>query len=315
MDEAPNAEDDVPVPADSTAIPAPRGFAVRLPPAASPGSWVDVISLPDGRKGVVLGCCAEPAVADRVRSDARESLRRTGDPVSSLDRVDGLPVSAVGAVIGATTIAYRTHGDSAAVVVPDSRPPDRRDGDLVVCDLAPGATVLLSTAPIAGAAALLGSSAALHPDRLADLLVPGANGTGSDAAVLYRHPPDPMAITLPAAPANLAVSRERLRAWLAEAGLDSESCADVLLAVGEATANATEHSVVGAGHEVRLTVSAALSGNLLQLAVSDDGRWKPATGSQGHRGHGMQLINALVDSVELTTTPDGTTVAMLKEVP
>jgi len=246
VDEAPNSESGVPVPAVSTAIPAPRGFAVRLPAAASPGSWVDVMSLPDGRKGVVLGCCAEPAVADRVAADARESLRRTGDPVSSLDPMAGLPVSAVGAVIGATTIAYSTHGESAAVVVPGGGPTARRDGDLMVCDLAPGATVLLSSAPIAGAAALLGSSAALHPERLAALVVPGTNETRGVAAVLYRHPPDPMAITVPATPCNLAVSRERLRAWLVEAGLDPESCADVLLAVGEATANATEHSVVGA---------------------------------------------------------------------
>lgn len=135
------------------------------------------------------------------------------------------------------------------------------------------------------------------------------SGTGIPA------PAPPLTITLPALPGNLAVFRGRLRDWLAEAGVDPELCADVLLAVGEATANATEHSVVGADHEVCLTLSAAVKGNHLYLTVSDDGRWKPAVGSQGHRGHGMHLINALVDSVQLTTTPDGTTVAMLKEVP
>ncbi len=307
MDEPPNSETGVLVP--------PRGFAFRLSPAAAPGSWVDVVSLTCGRKGVVLGSCAEPALADRVRSEVREALRRTADPVSSLDPVDGLPVSAVGAVIGPTTLAYSTRGGAAAVLLPDGPTTAQRNGRLVVCDLAPGATVLLSTAPIAGAAALLGNGAALHPERLADVVVAGTDATRGIAAVLYRHPPDPMAITVSAAPANLAVSRERLRAWLAEAGLDSESCADVLLAVGEATANATEHSVVGADHQVRLTISAALNGDMLQLTVSDDGRWKPATVPQGYRGHGMQLMNALVDSVELTSTPDGTTVAMLKEVP
>ena len=64
-----------------------------------------------------------------------------------------------------------------------------------------------------------------------------------------------------------------------------------------------------------MTVSAALSGNRLVLTVSDNGRWRPAAESPVHRGHGMHLINALVDSVELTATPKGTTVAMLKEVP
>jgi anti-sigma regulatory factor (Ser/Thr protein kinase) len=89
----------------------------------------------------------------------------------------------------------------------------------------------------------------------------------------------------------------------------------VLLAVGEATANATEHSGLGTNHEVLLTVSATLDGNVLKLTVSDDGQWKPAAVTQGHRGHGMHLINALVDSVDVTATPAGTTVAMRKELP
>lgn len=131
----------------------------------------------------------------------------------------------------------------------------------------------------------------------------------------HPEPPEPMSLTLAAVPSNLAVSRGRLREWLAEAGVDPQSCADVLIAVGEATANATEHSVLGAGHEVQFTVNAALSGNSLQLTVSDDGAWKPANLSQGHRGHGMHLMNVLVDSVEVTATPGGTTVAMLKELP
>jgi anti-sigma regulatory factor (Ser/Thr protein kinase) len=124
-----------------------------------------------------------------------------------------------------------------------------------------------------------------------------------------------MFVTTPAAPKHLAVSRGRLRDWLAGAGVDSESSADVLLAVGEATANATEHSVLGTDRDVHLTVNAALNGKLLQLSVRDDGQWKPKAVSDGHRGHGLHLIHALVDSVELTTSPDGTTVAMRKELP
>ena len=90
-----------------------------------------------------------------------------------------------------------------------------------------------------------------------------------------------MSITLPAEPSNLAASRGRLRTWLSEAGVDPESAADVLLAVGEAAANATEHAVIGTDHEVSMTVSAALSGNILMLTVSDNGRWKPAAESPG----------------------------------
>jgi len=137
----------------------------------------------------------------------------------------------------------------------------------------------------------------------------------SAAGVPASLPPEPMAVNLPALPESLAVVRARLRAWLALARVDPESVSDVLLAVGEATANAAEHAVVGATRPVTLAVTAALSGKLLLLTVTDDGRWKPATGPQGHRGHGMHLINALVDSVALTATDGGTTVQMLKELP
>ena len=136
----------------------------------------------------------------------------------------------------------------------------------------------------------------------------------SGAGVPAPFPPDAITVTLPATPDNLAVFRGRLRDWLAQARVNPECRADVLLAVGEATANAVEHSVVGADHPVTLEVTASLCGKLLSLTVSDDGCWKPAAATQGYRGHGMHLINALVDSVELTATADGTTVHMLKEL-
>ena len=119
---------------------------------------------------------------------------------------------------------------------------------------------------------------------------------------------------MPADPARLAGSRNLLREWLTAAGVGAEPCADILLAVGEATANATEHSVVGAPGRVEITVDARFSGDRLQISVSDTGRWKPAPVASGHRGHGMHLITALVDSVEMETGPAGTTVTMVKEL-
>lgn len=316
MDEAPNSQAAGTAP--TAELPAARGFSVHISPSGSPGLWADIVPKPDGRTDVVLGCCTDPSAGGRLRSHLREVLR--GGAVAALgpdggpDGADGESVSAVYAVIDATTLAYRTYGDAATVVIVPDGTTRRRDGHLLLCDLAPGATVLLSTAPIPAAAALLGGGAALHPEELADRIFAGG-ADSPHAAVLYRHPPEPMSITLPAEPSNLAASRGRLRTWLSEAGVDPESAADVLLAVGEAAANATEHAVIGTDHEVSMTVSAALSGNILMLTVSDNGRWKPAAESPGHRGHGLHLINALVDSVELTATPGGTTVAMLKELP
>ena len=117
-----------------------------------------------------------------------------------------------------------------------------------------------------------------------------------------------------AVPANLAVLRNRLLGWLASVDVGPKDAADVMLAVGEATANAAEHARTGAARTVLMTVHAEVHGHGLNLVVSDNGRWKSATAAPGHRGHGLRLIDALVDSYAVTTTEDGTTVTMRKEL-
>ena len=178
--------------------------------------------------------------------------------------------------------------------------------------LEPGSTVVLSSGSVGATLDVLDDCAGMHPDQLADRLV---GGLGNAATVLYRHPPEPFSLTLPADPGRLSISRGKLREWLNAAGLDSETCADLLLAVGEATANATEHAVVGAPGDVQITLDACFEPGALLLSVSDNGCWKPASVSSGHRGHGIHLMKALVNSVEFTTAPQGTTVTMVKELP
>lgn len=324
MSEALNSGPGVPAPPSSAPIRVPRGFAARVCPADPDGQWVDVLPLPDGRTGVLLGCCVEPRIAERVRRDARDTLQHNGDPVASISRMNGLPVSAVCAVIGPTSIRYSTCGDAAVLTehgpftespVADCPGAAPAQADLAHADLAPGMTVLLSTVPLQDATALLADGAAQHPDQLVDRLIAGQTRRERLATVVYRHPPAPLTITLPAEPASLADIRSHLRQWLSRAGLDPETCADVLLAIGEATANSSEHAIVGTSRPVSLTVSVALLGSRLLMRVSDNGQWKPASVEQGYRGHGMHLINALADSVELTATSEGTTVEMLKELP
>lgn len=125
MDEAPNCEADPAAHPDTPVTCPPRGFAVRLSPAESPGAWADVFPLPDGRRGVVLGCCAEPTQARRLRAQLRKDLRHNADPARCLDGMDEPDLSVVCAVIDATTLADRACGSSAAVVMPDPWPDDR----------------------------------------------------------------------------------------------------------------------------------------------------------------------------------------------
>jgi anti-sigma regulatory factor (Ser/Thr protein kinase) len=123
-----------------------------------------------------------------------------------------------------------------------------------------------------------------------------------------------LCVRVPAEPASLAVVRAELREWFQSADIGTETAADLLLAVGEAASNAAEHAHHGAEHNVELTVTAAATDDGVRLAVCDDGCWKPPPESPGNRGHGLRVIAALVDSVDVSATPNGTTVEMTKEL-
>jgi len=136
------------------------------------------------------------------------------------------------------------------------------------------------------------------------------NGPGTDA-----RGPAPLRIRLPAVPASLAVVRDRLRSWLPTAAVNAATAADVLLAVGEAASNAVEHAVLGAARNVVLEVTATATGTGLALTIKDNGRWHaPPPSTQSQRGYGSRLMRALVDTVTITPSPQGTTVEMRKEL-
>jgi anti-sigma regulatory factor (Ser/Thr protein kinase) len=312
-DSSPRAPRDMPEMPDGPdhgSVPAPWPFAARVSPRDLAGYRIEVIALPSGGSGVLVGC-ADPA--GRLFARARETLLETADPQRTLDGVTGTPSSVACAVIDGDTMSFGTRGPAGiAVSAPGCGPAlhSGQDGMLGVTPLLPGATVLMCTGPIDGAAGLLADCADMHPGQLADQIIAELSG----AAMIYRHPPQPLVLTLPAEPASLSVGRGRLRDWLTAAGVDAEARADVLLAVGEATANATEHSVVCAAEPVEMTVIARCDGPGLRLTVSDNGSWKPASVTSGHRGHGVHLMKALVNSVELTMGSNGTTVTMVKEL-
>jgi anti-sigma regulatory factor (Ser/Thr protein kinase) len=134
--------------------------------------------------------------------------------------------------------------------------------------------------------------------------------SGTDA-----RKPAPLRIQLPAIPASLAVIRAHLRGWLPTAAVNAPAAAEVLLAVGEAASNAVEHAVRGAARNVVVEVTARATDTGLALTVKDNGRWHaPVPSPQGQRGHGSRLMRALVDTVTITPTPQGTTVEMRKEL-
>ena len=127
--------------------------------------------------------------------------------------------------------------------------------------------------------------------------------------MLYHHPA-PLDITFAAESDQLAPVRARLRSWLLSCGIGSRTAQDVLVAVGEACANAIEHGHRHSpGRQVRLR--AVSTANQLRLTITDTGRWRTSQPGDGtHRGHGIALMRALMQQVTIEPGPGGTTVDM-----
>ncbi|MEU6078386.1 SpoIIE family protein phosphatase [Micromonospora sp. NPDC047074] len=145
--------------------------------------------------------------------------------------------------------------------------------------------------------------------EIMDELAP-ARGYDDDVAVLlYRHP-GPLELDFPADATRLASVRTALRGWLDRCGMDPASAHNVLVAAGEACANAIEHGHRDApGGQIRLRATA--TGEGLRLTVADSGRWKlPEAATSTHRGRGLVLMHALMDSITVVPGATGTTVDM-----
>ncbi len=143
---------------------------------------------------------------------------------------------------------------------------------------------------------------------MADLAPPG--GYEDDVAlVLYRHPAA-LDLTFPADKGQLAPARATLRAWLGRCAVSRRTVQDVLVAAGEACANAIEHGYRDRpARDVRLTAEATAT--RLRLTVTDSGRWKEAQpGADPLRGRGLDVMRALMQHVSIDRGRTGTTVDM-----
>ncbi|GIF21788.1 PAS domain S-box-containing protein [Actinoplanes tereljensis] len=161
-----------------------------------------------------------------------------------------------------------------------------------------------------------GRAAAIE-DLAAELMASMAPSGGYDddvALLLYRHP-GPLELDFPAEPGRLSPVRSALRGWLARCGIDPTTTQNILVAAGEACANAIEHGHRHtAGEQIRLR--AAATADELHLTITDRGRWKtPQPAANPHRGRGLKLMRALMTEVTVTTGTAGTVVALQARIP
>ena len=121
----------------------------------------------------------------------------------------------------------------------------------------------------------------------------------------------PLLLSLPVDARSLGEARNALAAWLARSGVGDEQVDDVLIATNEACMNAVEHS--GAPEDTKIELSASLDGPSLAIDVKDHGSWHEPVPT-GDRGHGLGLMRALMDLVEIDRAADGTRVRMERTV-
>ncbi|MEW6583569.1 MAG: SpoIIE family protein phosphatase, partial [Actinomycetota bacterium] len=112
----------------------------------------------------------------------------------------------------------------------------------------------------------------------------------------------------PARPEELAPLRRAVRAWLAQVGVDGGAAQDLILAMGEAAANAVEHAYPRGRGDVEVRMRLAADGGV-SVVVADQGEWRDPP-APGVRGRGTALIRALMDDVAIERRGGGTEVRM-----
>jgi PAS domain S-box-containing protein len=150
-------------------------------------------------------------------------------------------------------------------------------------------------------------------DQLMSRLEP-EGGYPDDVAMLLYRQPAPLAMTFAADANHLAPSRAALRSWLNQAGLGPDDINDVLIATGEAVANAIEH-----GHRDRpegtVSLSATALVDRLQVTVTDNGTWKaPRQVAGSNRGRGIVLMRGLMEDFTIHSGDAGTTVHLYARI-
>ncbi|RPK56820.1 Sensor histidine kinase TmoS [Streptomyces sp. ADI96-02] len=145
--------------------------------------------------------------------------------------------------------------------------------------------------------------------QVMERLAPAGGYDDDVALLLYRHPA-PLEMSFPAESEQLAPVRKALRSWLDQCDLPPQTVQNVLVAAGEACANAIEHGHRHRpGETIRLRAEALVDD--LHLSVVDSGNWKPPQPElNAHRGRGVSLMRAMMQQVTITPSPTGTTVGM-----
>jgi PAS domain S-box-containing protein len=117
-------------------------------------------------------------------------------------------------------------------------------------------------------------------------------------------------ISRPAEPVEASCLRRLASRWAAQHEVLAPRHDDIVLAVGEATANSALHAYRDGAGEIRL--ECAIDAAHATFRVRDWGEWLPPSAERDSRG--ILLMERLADAFELRHLPDGTEVILRFEV-
>jgi serine phosphatase RsbU (regulator of sigma subunit)/anti-sigma regulatory factor (Ser/Thr protein kinase)/anti-anti-sigma regulatory factor len=123
------------------------------------------------------------------------------------------------------------------------------------------------------------------------------------AAQRLAAPVPPARLVLPATLAALTTARRSMTRWLREIGASAEDAVALQLAVAEVLVNAVEHAYPP-GQPGLIEIDAALRhGGYVECRIADHGAWRVPAGPESGRGHGLSLVEHLIDDVLIGHPP------------
>ncbi|MBV8489626.1 MAG: SpoIIE family protein phosphatase [Candidatus Eremiobacteraeota bacterium] len=130
-----------------------------------------------------------------------------------------------------------------------------------------------------------------------------------DAAVLVLERTSPVArYVFSAQPVVSPIARAIVDRVVASIDISDEKRFGVLVAVGEAIANAVEHAYRGSTPGL-LRLDIEVQALQLVVTIEDFGRWRPFVRRE-ERGRGIELMHAFMDGVQIKTTRDSTAIVL-----
>jgi anti-sigma regulatory factor (Ser/Thr protein kinase) len=128
--------------------------------------------------------------------------------------------------------------------------------------------------------------------------------------------PDPVTapslqLRLQARPESALLLRERLSLWLDELGAKHDEIFDVSLASTEAFANAIEHPRQPTADVI--DVEGRIGNGTIVITVRDHRSWRQHR-ERAQGGYGFPLMRHHMDTVEVHSEPEGTTITMQRQL-